>query len=58
MNVVKDPYYGLSDNFSRHLQDKFYQDNSMEKKTRQGKIIPLSQKKQVEMIEQLQVSSI
>lgn len=58
MNVVKDPYYGLNDNFSRYLQDKLYQDNSMEKKTRQAKIIPKSQKKQVEIIEQLQVSFI
>jgi len=58
MNVVKDPYYGLSYNFSRSLQDKFYQDNSMDKKTRQRKIIPLSHKKQVEMIEKLQVSLI
>lgn len=55
---MKDPCYGLSDNFSRSLQYKFYQDNSMEKKTRQGKIIPLSHKKQVEMIEKLQVSFI
>lgn len=58
MNVAKDPYYGLSDNFSRYLQDKLYRDNSMEKKTRQGKMIPLSQKKQIETIEKLQVSFI
>ena len=57
MNVAKDPYYGLSDKFSRHLQDKLYRDNSMEKRTRQASIIPY-QKKQADMIEKLQVSFI